>query len=285
MSYLAVDVGGTKIEVCRIYPDFRIEIVGRIMTYRFTRGSLAFLDDLIYLIESFFDRKDRAICISFNCLVKNNFVMASSLLGSENVDICEKISQKFDVPCVVENDVVCQALAEQRFGCGRDYSNFVLVNLGTGLRIVSINDEQLLSGVSNQAGEVENIFSHKINGIVVERCLSGRGIVHMYQAFGGQSLTAKEIFESVDIDPVAKEAVGVFSDKFAELLHMMSCFYNPDLIVVTGSMADSLGVFLPRSWVQYRSRCVKYFQVKAVQISEVTGAACLGAVISFLNRF
>ena len=51
----------------------------------------------------------------------------------EGLDLVEGIQRKFNVPVYLENDANCAALGEKARGAGKDFENFVLLTLGTGI--------------------------------------------------------------------------------------------------------------------------------------------------------
>jgi len=42
-------------------------------------------------------------------------------------------SERFGVPAFIDNDGTCAALGELHFGAGREFRNFAVVTLGTGI--------------------------------------------------------------------------------------------------------------------------------------------------------
>ncbi len=283
MGYLALDIGGTKIEVCRISQKLEIKLLERIVTSQFSIGRLEFLNDVIKIINSYVDSSDEAVCISFNCIVRGNIILASSLLGGENIDLEKIISEQISLPCVIKNDVLCQAMAENRLGYGKKYQDYVLVNIGTGLRVVCITSGKILFGFNHAAGEIEDLFTVEINRRKIERCLSGSGIANIYQALGGKLITAGEVFKNASLDDVAWKTINIFSQKMVDLLNLLSKFYNPQAIVLTGSVGKSTGILLPQVIIKYRLGCLSYFHIEEILVSKIEHAACLGAVLAYLG--
>ncbi|MFV9511248.1 ROK family protein [Tepidibacillus sp. LV47] len=75
-------------------------------------------------------------------------------LNMRNIPIKSHLEQIFQMNVEVENDVRALALGESWFGQGKDISNFVCVNVGTGIGAGIIIDHKLYHGTSFTAGEV-----------------------------------------------------------------------------------------------------------------------------------
>ena len=49
------------------------------------------------------------------------------------MNISEKVRERFEIPCYVENDVNCAAMAEAYQGVGRGHSSMLMLTVGTGI--------------------------------------------------------------------------------------------------------------------------------------------------------
>ena len=50
-----------------------------------------------------------------------------------NFPLKSKLSEQFDLPVIVDNDVNLAVLGELWFGVGQNYRNIVLISVGTGI--------------------------------------------------------------------------------------------------------------------------------------------------------
>ena len=75
----------------------------------------------------------------------------------DNVPLRDILSRHFGVRCVLHNDANACAVAEWRFGAGKDCNNMVFLTFGTGMGAGLILDGKLYSGTNDGAGEVGHI--------------------------------------------------------------------------------------------------------------------------------
>ena len=64
------------------------------------------------------------------------------------------LEQRYNLPVFLNNDANCFAKGEKVYGCGKPYSNFVGLSIGTGLGMGVIVNNQLYSGELCGAGEI-----------------------------------------------------------------------------------------------------------------------------------
>lgn len=73
---------------------------------------------------------------------------------SDPIFLADEITQTFQLPCWITNDVSGAALAESILGIGQETGNFVYINIGTGIAARVVADHQLIKGGNFNAGEV-----------------------------------------------------------------------------------------------------------------------------------
>jgi len=93
-----------------------------------------------------------------------------SYTGTRVKDILEK---EFDIPCEVENDVVCAGLAEQCAGAAKGSRGSVCLTIGTGIGCCIMIDGKVFHGAGNSAGEVGymNMFGTQFEELASCRAL------------------------------------------------------------------------------------------------------------------
>lgn len=282
--YLAVDVGGTKIEVCVFAADYQLITCATVPTASLPVGGLRFIDGLKALIKQYLASSTVRLGISFNGAVNRGVIVASSILGGFDINypLEEEFQREFGLAVSLENDVNAQTLAESRLGAGRDTQSLLLINLGTGLRVAFVSQGELLRGFSGQLGEISRSVVYVpalSSSLPLQEILSGKGLVNIYQRLGGdRSKEPREIFTLAESEKTAKLAVGTFREQLAQLLAVVARFYNPERIILAGGVMKSAPVFLPQAVGLYR-KAVYPFQVAAVVISELEHGACLGVIL------
>lgn len=73
---------------------------------------------------------------------------------SDPIFLADEITQTFQLPCWITNDVSGAALAESILGIGQETGNFVYINIGTGIAARVVADHHLIKGGNFNAGEV-----------------------------------------------------------------------------------------------------------------------------------
>lgn len=101
----------------------------------------------------------------------------SNFNGWQDIAIVDILSEHFDLPIVLENNLVGYTVAEQHFGYGRDLDHFIFLLVDDGIGAGFILNGQLYQGKSQQISEVGHI-SLDING---PQCSCGNcGCAEMY---------------------------------------------------------------------------------------------------------
>lgn len=80
-----------------------------------------------------------------------------NLPGWNHVEIVKQISTHYPVPVHLQNDANACAVAEWKFGAGRNTENMVFLTFGTGLGAGLILNGKLYAGTNDNAGEVGHI--------------------------------------------------------------------------------------------------------------------------------
>lgn len=114
----------------------------------------------------------------------------------DHVPLAKELRKTFtELPVNVENDANCAAIAESKFGVGKDFPDFLFIIWGTGIGGGIILDRKLYRGTSGGAGEVGHI-SIDYNGP-----LCGCGARGCVEAFIGQKYLSQRTAEKVKAHP------------------------------------------------------------------------------------
>lgn len=278
---LSVDVGGTKIRLVEYDETYSLRREAVIPSDQiFFRSGEHDLRRLFEQVSQFSESTTYdGLGISFNCALKDHVITYSSILGGgAGLDLKEISRQyvkyrRFNS----DNDVYCMAKAELKLGAGRTFNNFAYVNLGTGIRLVSVNDGEIARGRSGLAGEISpmQVWSDVDGGYVsADELLAGKGVRRLSRVITGVERSAEQVFKDDDrlvIDPYVR-VLGKF-------LYDMSMFYNPEAIVFGGSFVNSAAQWLPDLEREYFSHSPNLFHATTLITSEVQHPASLGAVL------
>ena len=75
----------------------------------------------------------------------------------KDVEVVRIFSERFSTPAFLDNDANACALAEHRYGAGRNCRNMIFLTFGTGMGAGLILDNRLYRGTNTYAGEVGHI--------------------------------------------------------------------------------------------------------------------------------
>lgn len=181
-----------------------------------------------------------------------------------NVPIAEPLSIALSLPVVVERDTNVAALAEWQFGAARGVTDFIYVTVSTGIGGGIVCDGRPLLGADGAAGELGHLVVD-LDGPPcgcgarghLEAVSSGTGIAGAAEAAieagsapgletrrraAGRALDARDVAVAADEgDPDAERIMDRARRGFAESCVALANVFNPELIVVGGSVARAQG--------------------------------------------
>src|SRR6478735_11727688 len=74
-----------------------------------------------------------------------------------NLPMAKLLTERFDVPVRLRNDVQIAAIGEATFGAGKGSANFLCVFVGTGVGGAIVRDGKLVTGATGTAGEIGHL--------------------------------------------------------------------------------------------------------------------------------
>ncbi len=185
---VGIDVGGTKALAVVLDEVGAITGTAERPTPR-GAGSLDALLDVLAELATTLDH-DGPVGVGVPGLVTRAGVLRSApnLDGVADFDVAGLLSERLDVPVLVDSDATCAALAEWRLGAGRGASDMVLVTLGTGIGGGLISNGRLQRGANGFAGE----FGHMLVDPDGPPCPCGRrGCWERYASGSGLAMLAR----------------------------------------------------------------------------------------------
>ena len=102
--------------------------------------------------------------------VTKNMVVKSVNLGLKNYNIVEGLNKKINIQIKIKNDAKAAALAENKYGCLKNYNRSLFLTLGTGIGGAVIINNKLLDTGELPGLEIGHMVIDK-NGI---KCNCGR---------------------------------------------------------------------------------------------------------------
>jgi len=221
---------------------------------------------------------------------------------TDPVPLGMQLSGQHGIPVALDNDVHAATLAEMRWGMGTESTDFVYLNVGTGIAAGLVFNGQLLRGTGNYAGEFGHMAVQSEGPLCpcgrrgcVEPMASGGGMLtRVHELLGSfpdstlhthtRSLTAQTIFTAAEAgDPlamkIAGDAVMALSTALTNLVNLL----NPEWIVYGGGalsdgwLIERVRVNVERQPLLMTRKSLKGILPSRLNPSQVglLGAACL----------
>lgn len=180
--------------------------------------------------------------------VDRSFVHWSPSLSERNVSLGGMLTERLGKPVFLDNDANLVAVAEQYFGEGRDYSDFLVVTIENGVGLGVVLDNQIYRGTRGCGAE----FGHTKVQLDGALCRCGqRGCLEAYVAdyallreatvsanLVGEGPPEQKIQMLLDAaehgDPTAQTIVNRAGRIFAMGLANLVNIFDPQLIILSG---------------------------------------------------
>jgi glucokinase len=273
-SLVGVDLGGTNVRAGLVQNGKIIAFEARPHPANATAGAI--IDQICETIVKVIRPGVSGIGVGVPTLVNRGIVYSPNNIPSWKVVPLQKIlERRFHITVVLNNDAKCFALGELHFGAGRGYRNLVGLIVGTGLGAGVIIDGRLYSGGNGGAGEIGSIA---YKGKNFEYYCSGRFFQREFGLDGGT------LFERAKKgDREAQAMFAAFGDDFANVIMALLYAYDPEIIVLGGSVSKAYPYFKQRMWeglkafhFQNTLKRLKIVQSKKVNIAILAAASlCL----------
>jgi glucokinase len=158
------------------------------------------------------------------------------------------VAAQSGLPVYVDNDVNVLALGEWMFGAGQGAGFLVVVAIGTGVGGGIIHDGKLVRGQGGFGGELGHVpinFDGRACICGGQGCLktyvSGTDIGLIGTERLKRNVSAADVFRMAEeSDPTCQEMVGDVCRALGAGLAVIVNGLNPELVIVTGGVAESL---------------------------------------------
>ncbi len=263
--YVVVDLGGTQIRAARYSPDYELEQRVAIKTGA-ERGFEAVWASVESAIEQVWLPKTDGVIKSIGLgapgptdYINGILRFAPNLPGWENAHLRDRLTHTFSVPAFVGNDADLAALAENRYGAGRDVDSLLYMTISTGIGGGMVFDDCLFTGGNGLGGEVGHMTVDPRGPICtcgnrgcLETMASGTAIARRARErlSQGETSTVLDMVKG-DLSKITAKVIstaGHNGDAFAQSVYreagtylgsaLVSLMYllNPSLFVLGGSV-------------------------------------------------
>lgn len=171
----------------------------------------------------------------------------SVMRGWDDFDIRAWMSDRFDAPVYVENDVNLMTLAEAR-RFWPDVEQLFYVKVGTGIGSGIVADGRIYRGAQGAAGDIGHIQMPGASGPLcrcgklgcVEALASGWSMARDLRALGLEAQDARDVMGCVQAhDPHAISLVRNSGRIVGEVVASVVSILNPSVIVIGGTMSSA----------------------------------------------
>ena len=207
---------------------------------------------------------------------QNGILIAAANLDCYDLNIKGILSEKFNIPVFVGNDVEIAAIGEQKFGAGKGCDDFVCVFVGTGVGSAIIKDGKIITGATGTAGEIGHIIVD-LNG---RQCSCGaHGCLEAYASRSaierriegalkkgrksyildyletGKSITSSMIQKSIEReDELVLQCVTEASEYLSGGIASIINFVNPELVILGGGLIEAVDYFYQKTIKKARAK-------------------------------
>lgn len=268
MSYIGIDIGGTKCAVTRgsgtrIDEKIRFDTTGRDET----------LARIFDAAERLMTRDVTAVGVSCGGPLdaKRGVILSPPNLSDwDDIHITEMLRNRFGVSTYLCNDADACALAEWRYGAGAGTDNMIFLTFGTGIGAGLILNGRLYSGACGMAGEIGHVSLYEDGHIGYNK----RGSVEGYCSGGGIAQYGKGSARELGVRAEAgdAEAVSIYERVGSDLgktLAILVDILNPEAVVI-GSIYVRSREFIEPSM---RRSLEKYALAQSVRAVKIVPAA------------
>jgi glucokinase len=294
---LAVDFGGTKLDVATATPDGSLVLAERLETHADRGADQAIeraLDRGRALVAATAQRLDGDLLAvgasSPGIVLEDRILLAPNVPGWTTLALGERLRDAFATDAVVcETDVKAAALAESRWGALRGADPGVFLSLGTGLAAGIVLGGRVLRGANGAAGEIGYALRgvHDAVGAAggrapLEEHAGGRALGERGARLLGTAPAAADVFaRAAGGDPEARLLVDETLDELAVHVANLAIALDPARIAVGGGMMGSADVVLAA--LRGRVRDAVPFPPEVVAARFVHDAALRGAAALALD--
>jgi glucokinase len=270
---IGIDLGGTNLRAAQVSRD------GRIIRKIKTPTSEEILDSIFKATGDLFSDNIEGIGLGIAGLVdrkSGRILISPNLHFVEKIDIVNEIKGKFRVPVFIENDANAAALGEKWVGAGKDFSNFVLFTLGTGIGGGIIYNNKLFN-VSAEIGHMTiNTHGEKChcgNTGCLESFASARAILSkavsilekgreslLREYCGGNfyKLTAEDIYKAaLDGDSFARELLRDAGKHLGIGIANIINLTSPEAIILAGGLIGAWDIYIQEAIKEASRRAFK----------------------------
>ena len=284
---IGVDLGGTNLRAALVSRD------GTVIKKKKEPTSKTVLDSLFMITGSFFSEDVAGIGLAVAGFIdreSGTMVDSPNIPVLNGINLLNEMQAKFSVPVFIENDANAAALGEKWIGTGKEFSDFVLFTLGTGIGGGIIKDNRLLNVAAEVGHMTIQAYGEKCfcgNSGCLETCASARAIISkvisalekgresmLRQLHGGNvyKLTAEDIYRIArEGDSLAREALKdagrCLGIGIANIINILS----PQAVILAGGLTGAWDIYIQEAIKEASKRAFRELFEKVKIIPSLLG--------------
>lgn len=249
--YICIDIGGTSIKYGIVREDAAL-LESHEMPTEAQLGGPGILQKVTSIIEGY--RKTilpAGVCISTAGVVdwKTGRIVhaADTIPNFKGTTFKTMVEETFGLPCEVENDVNCAALAEHYAGAAKGTSSSLCLTIGTGIGGAMILNNRIYHGFSFSGCEVG--YMHMLGSTFQELGASSTLVKKVQQMKGdtSEAIDGRYVFNRAkegdrDCIRAIDEMTDVLGMGIANICYIM----NPEIVVLGGGIMAQQEYLYPK---------------------------------------
>jgi glucokinase len=280
---IGIDLGGTATKFGRFLVDGTCTQSLSVPTPHPARPD-AVIDTIVYAIEKLAPELSEIAAIGIGTpgpadVLGRVAQIAINLEGWVDIPVATLLRSRTGIPTIVANDGNCAGMGEQWLGAGKEYRDFVLLTLGTGVGGAVFLDGELFTGRAGSAGEL-GLITLDAGG---HPCNSGnRGSLEQF--LSGQAIrriTGKEPKLMGELaaagDPDALRFWESYGCNLGVGLASIMYILTPEVAIIGGGISASAQFFLPAAQHEIERRVMEVsrpdFKIVAAKLGNHAGIA------------
>ncbi|MHA4990738.1 ROK family protein [Cetobacterium somerae] len=210
------------------------------------------LEEFLLDINEQIEKKLIGIGISIPGIVdtENNTIEITPLLRI-SLNKVKNLSEKYNKKILIDNEANLCAISEKFLGIGKEFSNFIILNIGDSLNMSTFTEEDDYGNFSFKASRV-NHMSINFQGVLCDcgnrgcwgKYASEIALLDRFKKIDTSITRVKDIFKN---DYLIDEEYHNFFDEYIEYLSIgiknIIFLYNPEKIIISGKLSKYKNYF------------------------------------------
>lgn len=255
---IGIDIGGTSIKFGVIDADFRV--VYRESAATKTDGTdldiVAQLKEVCLRLKAAYPVRCIGIGSPGTIDTARGICVRAGNLPYRNTPMRDFLQEAVGLPVVIANDATCAICAECYAGIGKEYRNFIMFTLGTGVGGGIVLDGKPYRGRNDSAGE----FGHTLlvrDGLLckcgrrgcLEQYASVTALIRQTREAAAQNpnslladrcragVNGQTVFDAAQAGcPVAQKVVEQYAKNISDGIHSLCRAFAPEAVVIGGGV-------------------------------------------------